>query len=72
VEWSGLIGSCELAYTVVVEPVDRVVSHGPRVCRCQPVELVVDAVLASGKEMSVAVEDDGDRRVSGTGGDLAR
>jgi hypothetical protein len=67
-----LIGSCERAFTFVVEPVDRVVSHISGVSRCQPVELVVDAVLASGKEMSVAVEDDGDRRVSGPGSDLAR
>jgi hypothetical protein len=39
-------------------------------CR-QTVELVVDAVLASGQEMSVAVEDDRHRGVSGPGGDLS-
>jgi hypothetical protein len=49
-----------LAFTFVFETVDPVVSHGPGACRCQPVELVVDAVLSSRQEMSVAFEDGGD------------
>jgi hypothetical protein len=48
------------AFTFVFDPVDRVVEHSPGASGGQPVEFVVDAVLASSKKMSVAVEDDGD------------